>query len=358
MACRIGPARMLVLGGLMALAATVSGLAQPPGSKDGKGDPERPKVAITSVDFVDLEGTYYRGKGRDTPCVLLVHKWGSDRAKGGWDELARALQKEGFAVLTFDLRGHAGSQNVSPSFWSLGWNKNGILRANPARQTTIDYKNFKPTYFPWVVNDLLSARRFLETKNDGGEVNAGSLFIVGAQEGAALGLEFMTSEWYRPYTLGFKALQSSGTQRIAGRDIAGAVWLSIPTRPASSGFLPMRDWIRNTPGLRDENPMCFIYGEQDRQARMDADELFRALTAGGPAARDKHRHSLVEIKGTSLSGQGLLGPAAQAYGVQQKVIDFIKKTMAERKQIAWTDMEVSANPLQTVNMRNLGVSAP
>lgn len=357
MSRRIGPARLLVLGGLMALAAAMSSLAQPPAGKDGKQDPDRPKIAFQAVDFVDMEGTYYRGKSRDTPCVLLVHKWGSDRSKGGWDELARALQQAGFAVLTFDLRGHGGSQNVSPSFWSLAANKNGILRVKSG-QSTIDYKNFKPTYFPWVANDLLSARRFLETKNDAGDLNGGSLFIVGAQEGAALGLEFMTSEWYRNYTLGFRALQSNGQTRIAGKDIAGAVWLSIPTRPTVSSNLPMRDWIRTTQGLRDDNPMCFIFGEKDARAKADAEMLYQALTAGGPAARDKHKHTLMEIKGTDLNGQALLGPAAQALGVQQKVIDFIKKTMAERRQIPWIDMEVSSNPLQIIDMRRLGVTIP
>lgn len=355
MSRRIGPVRALVLGGFLVLAAAVSGRAQPPVGKDGKQDPDRPKVAFQSIDFVDMEGTYYRGKGRDTPCVLLVHKWGSNRAMGGWDELARGLQAAGFAVLTFDLRGHAGSQNVSPTFWALPANKNGILRSNP-KQPTIDYKNFKSTYFPWVANDLLSARRFLETKNDAGDLNAGSLFIVGADEGAALGLEFMTSEWYRKYTLGFRALQSDGQTRIAGRDIAGAVWLSIPMRPAVSSVMPMRDWIRNTPGLRDENPMCFIYSERNRQAKMDAEELYRALTSGGP--RDKHKHVLKEIKGQELGGQALLGPAAQSLGVQQMVIDFIKKTMAERRQIAWSDMEVSSNPLKIIDLRALGVTIP
>ena len=355
MAGRAASIRWVGMTGLGLLLAAISVLAQPPSPpKGGSQDPNRPKVAFTSVD---LEGTYYRGKSRDTPCVLLVHKWSSDRTKSGWDELARLLQAEGFAVLTFDLRGHGGSTNVSPSFWTLSPNRNGILRANPKTQSTIDYKNFKPNYFPWVVNDLLSARRFLETKNDAGDLNAGSLFVVGAQEGASLGMEFVVSEWYRTYTVGFKALQSNGVTKTAGADIAGCVWLSLPIRPSVSTALPMRDWIRTTAGVRDNNPMCFIYGEKDSRAKADADELYRALTAG-PTPRDKHKHMLLEIKGTDLAGQALLGPAASALGVPQRIVEYIKKVMAERRQIAWSEMEVSSNPLQTVNVRALGVSVP
>ena len=88
-------------------------------------------MPITTADFVDLAGTYYRGnKGRDTPCVILIHKFGSDRTKSGLDDLAKALNAEGFAVLTFDLRGHGQSTNVSPGFWTSAagpFNLRGIM---------------------------------------------------------------------------------------------------------------------------------------------------------------------------------------------------------------------------------------
>src|SRR5262245_25537078 len=180
MVARFGPMRNLGLPALIGLPAAVAGPAQPPAKDAPKpADPNKFRVPIPTADFVELDGTYYRGnKGRDTPCVMLVHKFGSDRTKSGLDELARDINREGFAVLTFDLRGHGGSINVSPSFWTVGANKNGIM-GGTAKQTTISFAKFKPTYFPWLVNDIAAARRFLEIKNDAGEVNAQSIFIVG-----------------------------------------------------------------------------------------------------------------------------------------------------------------------------------
>src|SRR5437016_1886991 len=105
--------------GLAAFAAGLSGPApaQPATSKAPSMPGVDPiRVPITTADGVELDGTYLRGivkPGRDTPCVILVHKFGADRSKSDWITLAAELQKAGFAVLTFDLRGHGGSTQVS-----------------------------------------------------------------------------------------------------------------------------------------------------------------------------------------------------------------------------------------------------
>jgi pimeloyl-ACP methyl ester carboxylesterase len=354
----------LIFAGAVGLIIAVAGPAQPQAPSKDKDkapqDPNRSRVAFQTVDFVELEGTYYRGsKGRDTPCVMLVHKFGSDRSKSGWDELAKMLQNEGFAVLSFDLRGHGGSINITPSFWQLPANRNGIIRADPKRQTTIQASSFKASYLPWLVNDLMAARRFLEGKNDSGELNASSMYVIGAQEGAALGMTYIASEWYRQYVIGFRALQSDGTRRIAGRNIAGAVWLSMPIRPAQPqpGFtLDVRNWIRNTTGMRDENPMCFIFGERDDQAKRDAEELFRLLTHVSPGGREKHKlDQKLEIKGTDLAGQAFLAPAAQGLGVPQLIVNYLKKLTTDRRAVPWSEMELGSNPATVVNLRPLGI---
>jgi pimeloyl-ACP methyl ester carboxylesterase len=358
MVSRVGKVRILALAALIGLTAAAAGPAQPPAKDMPKTatDPNKFRVPIPTADYVELDGTYYRGtKGRDTPCVILVHNFRSDRTKSGLDELAKALNNKGFAVLTFDLRGHGGSVNVSPSFWAVAANKNGIMGGN-AKQTTISFAKFKPTYLPWLVNDIAAARHFLEVKNDAGELNAQSIFIVGCGEGASLGMEFVASEWQRQYVVGVRALQSSGTTKVAGRDIAGAVWLSITMRP-NNVFLPMQNWIRNIPGLRDETHMCMIYGDRDLKAKADADELLRALGTGG---RDKVQkfEPKIELKGTDLSGQALLSPAAASFGVPLTVVNYIDKVMSDRKAIPWSDFDSASNPLALVNIRGLGVSAP
>src|SRR6266436_2849786 len=96
---RIGVGRVWPLAaGLAVLAAALSGLAQtPPGGAPKAttpaptaSDSSRVRVPLTTADGVELDGTYYRSPkaGRDAPCVILVHKFGADRSKSDWVELA------------------------------------------------------------------------------------------------------------------------------------------------------------------------------------------------------------------------------------------------------------------------------
>jgi pimeloyl-ACP methyl ester carboxylesterase len=362
MASRGGAARLFFFAAVTGLIAVLAGRAQPtPKDKDmpkGPVDPNRFQVPINTADNVELAGTYYRGnKGRDTPCVIIVHKLGSDRTKSGLDDLARTLNAEGFAVLTFDLRGHGQSTNVSPGFWNVPQNKNGIIGGS-AKQTTITSSKFKPAYLPWLANDVAAARRFFEIKNDAGEVNAQSIFVVGCDEGAALGFTFMAGEWYREYRVGVKALQSAGTSKIAGDDLAGAVWLGLTTRP-NNIFLPMVNWVRNTPNMRDKNPMDFIYFERDTKAKADAEDIMKALAMNVSGREKLHKlDAKLELKGNPLSGQALLGPAAEQFGAREAVVKYIKKVMADRKAIPWENFEAASNPLTLVNLRALSVSVP
>src|SRR4051794_8262848 len=107
---------------LTAFASVQVAWAQPATSTN-TSDPNRQRVPITTADGVELDGTYYRSTaaGRDSPCVMLVHKFAGDRGKSDWLKLAQALQEAGFAVLTFDLRGHGGSTQISNPglFWSI-----------------------------------------------------------------------------------------------------------------------------------------------------------------------------------------------------------------------------------------------
>src|SRR5207302_4860987 len=123
---------------------------------------------------------------------------------------------------------------VQPNFWKVGVN-NELIVHRPDK-TRIDAKDFKPGYLPWLVNDILAARKFLENKNDGAELNINSLFLIGAQEGASLGTLFTATEWNRTYTTGFSALQTPGIAHVAGADIAGCVWLSLVQRPNNVSF--------------------------------------------------------------------------------------------------------------------------
>jgi hypothetical protein len=66
---------------------------------NGQDDDKKKVVTFETADEVRLTGTFYRGlKNGDSPAVLIVHGFKSDRSKGGWENLASMLQEKGFAV--------------------------------------------------------------------------------------------------------------------------------------------------------------------------------------------------------------------------------------------------------------------
>src|SRR5262249_37940227 len=149
-----------------------------------------------TADKVTLKGSFYPGaNGKKSACVILLHEFGSDRTKGGWDDLAKALEKEGFAVLSFDFRGHNDSCTVDPQYF---WNfpMNAVFRRSKTGDTISanDIKLKKFTYLPHLINDIAAAKRYLETRNDASDCNVSNLFIIGSKEGAALGASWLAYE--------------------------------------------------------------------------------------------------------------------------------------------------------------------
>ena len=169
----------------------------------------KPRAAsFKTKDGVELQGTFYPSpKGRDAHVVMLLHGIGGNMQQNGWDALAQELQKEEFAVLAFDFRGHGNSKNITvgapptpttpgkPGFWDHQVNRQmATRRFNPAQPAkVIDHAEFNPSYLPMLVNDIAAAKLFLDERNDAMECNSSRLIVLGAQEGAALGLTWMAS---------------------------------------------------------------------------------------------------------------------------------------------------------------------
>lgn len=67
-------------------------------------------VQLTTPDGVALAGLYYAPSTETAPGVLLLHQRGG--RKENWTSLAQLLQKNGYAVMTVDFRGHGQSKGV------------------------------------------------------------------------------------------------------------------------------------------------------------------------------------------------------------------------------------------------------
>src|ERR1700722_14651661 len=76
-------------------------------------------VHFETADGVKIEGSYWAGKdGKKSPVAILLHDFKTGKGGGtchddGWDSLAAALNKQGYAVLQFDFRGYGKSNVIS-----------------------------------------------------------------------------------------------------------------------------------------------------------------------------------------------------------------------------------------------------
>jgi hypothetical protein len=270
----------------------------PPGG--AKAPPPR-DVTFRTADDVEVRGTFYpSARGKDCPaCVLMLHEPGRDRREEGWVRLAKALRDEGYAVLTFDFRGHGESTRAGPNFRRFAPNK--IFGPDPGKDSvTLRARSFAPSYYPQLVQDVVAARLFLDLLHDAGEVNASNLVVVGAGEGAALGAVWLAGEFHRHrlITPG-EPLQLRAAPE--GARVAACVWLGFPrTLGNESSAAPLECLTRVARERRV--PMAFLYGEEDAGSKPRLRRLAESL-AGPKGVR---RPLLLGVPGAARAGQGLL----------------------------------------------------
>jgi alpha-beta hydrolase superfamily lysophospholipase len=251
-------------------------------------DIQSKRVTFTTFDEVELSGTFYRSapsagkKDKDTVVLFLHdfrHNKGGSSQEDGWHQLAGQLQKEGYAVLSFDFRGFGNSKSVSPKFWSYPHNNGGIKggrKKNPP--ATIDEKDFNSNYFINLVNDIAAARAFLNVLNDAGEVNSSNIVLIGAGQGATLGALWLVSECKRQKDnqsnnpnlnlIPGMAPQFRSLDEPEGNDVTAAVWLTIyPTLEGKLlGSALIKALVEETKKASKPIPTYFLYAKNDAKA--------------------------------------------------------------------------------------------
>ncbi len=306
------------------------------------------KVSFDTVDGVTLQGTFYPStKGKDAPTVLLLHKIGSDSHKDGWDALAAALNdKAGYAVLSFDFRGHGNSTAVDKDkFWNFPWNRNYIRKAGTKPKETINREDFAPGYYPYFLNDIAAAKMFLDERNDANDCNAHALILIGAEDGAALGALWMYSEWNR-----YPAAQviSRGPAlppivRGIEKDAEGkgqycGIWLSMTPRLGTERGInvntPLRNALRYV-GREKKVPMGFLYGDKDEPGKEHAKEFL--ATIKGTEKDERLAFTAAEgIKESKLTGSGLL---RKELGTQDMILRYLEKLREKNAPHKWSKVE-------------------
>lgn len=316
---RISPRPWLWLMALAVMSSGPAALAQ-----DSKGE----KATITTIDGVNLVGTFYAGRGSSAPAVLMLHALGESSKKEGWVHLAERLQSKGYAVLTFDFRGHGASKEVnSQEFWKQPFNRSNIKGAG---KDTIEFREFSSAYQPALVNDIAAAKAYLDTKNDDKECNSSSLIVIGSETGATLGGLWMRSEWYR-----CRVKQDAFTgnpipsNQPEGADTICGIWLTIsPTLGSYRINLPN---LLMKPGKEKAVPLLFLHGEEDKVAQKIAKNLERSLVTykgkdadGNPKREEKFRYTAAVGLRSKLKGVALL---QKSLATDTHIIDYLDQVV-------------------------------
>jgi pimeloyl-ACP methyl ester carboxylesterase len=271
------------------------------------------RVEFATGDGVKLVGQFYPStKDRNSRAVLLIPPIGSATGERAWQDLAQALQGKGYAVLSFDFRGHGSSTEVLPEFLSYAHNRLvRTVRLNVLQQPKLLARDFPPAYWPHLVNDIAAARSLLDHKNDLGELNSRYLVVIAAGRGAALASLWLAAEWQRYEAPGFGVL-AGGKSDAEGKAIAAAVWLSLdPSRLGRAAF-PVDTWLANV-GRSHRTPMLFLAGQEDK------DRAGRAQALAERARGSRLTVSKV-IANTALADLALLRPELPT---QEEILKFL-----------------------------------
>jgi pimeloyl-ACP methyl ester carboxylesterase len=127
------------------------------------------QVRLTTADDVAIAAAYYRGANEQAPVIVLVH--GAAQTRDAWLPFVPALQRQGYAVLTFDLRGHGQSNRK-------------ITARGP---DLIDPRSFTERDYIAMTLDLNAVVDWL---GEQAEINPKRIAIIGAGIGANLALRY------------------------------------------------------------------------------------------------------------------------------------------------------------------------
>lgn len=320
-------------------------------------------AAFQTVDDVKLKGDFYPGQ-LNKPSILLVTRIGGKRSEEGWKQLAEFLSGKGYAVLSFDLRGCGESTRVGSRFWNdarFGAVNQAGIRGR--RKEQISFKEFRPSYFAWMANDLSAAKSYLDQQNNARSCNSSDIIVIAAESGAALSALWVAAEWRQlPYQqsplVPTMVMPVTGAKPL-GNDVAAAIWLTMPRSVKWSNRDSVFHWLtgrvhfgdRTVVPLAARLPMAFVWGKEDTSGNKSATELLKEL--GRLNANGK---TIAKLAKDPLPGKGM---GAQLLGKQQLntekfIKEVIDNVMDERGPTPWRARPDALMPIEPTVLRDLG----
>ena len=266
---------------------------------------------ITS-DGIQLVGTYYPSTvGKEAVPVMIIQDLDEDRKT--LHPLALALQEQGCAVVTLDVRG----QGDSNKFVRKLPGKNDVVE-KPIGKLSLN----KDTLRRMVEIDIETFKRFLNRQNNDGKLNVKKLCLVGVGgSGSALATAYAN-------------LDCSWASQGQGADVRA---LALVSPRLKSGLASMP-----TPLPKNLKDLCVYmwYGEEDRLVAKEGEaiaKMFR-LQRPGDDKKEVVERLLYEVKvKTRLQGLKLI--TAENSIVERHLKKFIEIKLQKKDFPAWSMKE-------------------
>lgn len=260
--------------------------------------------------------TYWEAPGgKESPAVILLHSRDGNQLvwKNG---LAERLQREGYAVLSVDLRKHGESKKAGGVVADAGPGSK-IKTKGPkkvANAAAADLK--KDDYEKMVSEDLAAVKKFLYDEHQAQRLNMRKTAIVAADMTCPLAGDFAWKDWLRTPHNDAPTLEAS-TPR--GQDVRALVFLSPDVSAANlrtgASVLQLRNPVWGVSFL-----VC--NGSKDALDKGTAEEIFKQVS--GPAANESRTYH--KTYDTKFRGTDLLGKKLQ---VEEHVLAFLEKHLKQ-----------------------------
>lgn len=318
--CRLALVSLVVAGAALLVPPGLA--AQNPKKKDDSLLLQEAKV-LTTRDGGPIHITYYKSvKGKEAPVVVLLHQKDGNRfIWQGKDGFADLLQREGYAVITVDLRHHGESK---PNGAAVAGNANQADGKKGGKKVAAAPELKPADYRLMVENDMEAVKKFIYDEHQAENLNMNRMGIVGPEMGANVAALFAANDWLKePHADG-----QPGFQTPRGQDVRALVLISPQT---SFHGLVMAQAINVIRDPRYKVGFLFATGKNDPLDKGQTEKLYnQAAAQGGKEDRIFLREYAGKLRGTDLIGKRL--------GIEKNMLTFFNETLM-KIEAPWRDRQ-------------------
>jgi pimeloyl-ACP methyl ester carboxylesterase len=290
------------------------------GEKGALVEPE--DRVLATEDNGSLHITYYKSTGdRESPVVVLLHmKDGSRFVWAGEDGFARKLQKNGYAVVTVDLRFH-GQSKVGGAVGAGNANQGGSKK-DKKKKGGLD---LRPADFEAMAEiDMEAIKDFIKDEHQAENLNMNKMAIVGPEMGASIAAAYAAIDWDKePYDDG-----PPGAQTPRGQDVRALVLISPQEKYHGMAMAKVITDLKD-PALDIAFLICCGSEPQDRK---ESEKIFKM--AATPES-NKNRMYFKAYDKTRLIGTDLLG---KGNDLEERMLTFFDKHL-KKLESPWRNRE-------------------